>query len=99
MQSKLIRLLLLALLLPLQGAAQTFVNLTPRPKTMTVASGSVTLPTDFKISSVGLNDEMKAEINRFAADFNAATRYTVSAVEDDAEALMKVTIATRDDLR
>ena len=73
MQSKLIRLLLLALLLPLQGAAQTFVNLTPRPKTMTVASGSVALPTDFKISSVGLDDEMKAEINRFAADFIAAT--------------------------
>ena len=99
MQSKLIRLLLLALLLPLQGAAQTFVNLTPRPKTMTVASGSVALPTDFKISSVRLDDEMKAEINRFAADFNAATGYTVSAVENDAEALMKVTLATRNDLR
>lgn len=77
------RLLLSALLLVLCASisvAQTFVNLTPKPKQMTVGTGELVLPRAFAVSHADLPDEMAAEAKRFVADFNAATGYEATAV-------------------
>ncbi len=92
MKNRLLSLLLLALaLLPLAASADSFVNLTPRPKSMTVQDGTLTLPQTFVINCAGLSDVMTAETTRFAAAFNAATGYTATVAESgDASALFQV---------
>ncbi len=67
--------------------ADTFVNLTPTPKTMTVGNGTLTLPAAFKIATTGnFSDEMTAEVTKFVTSLNAVTGLgaTVSDVADDA---------------
>ena len=56
----------LALLFPSRAVADNFVNLTPRPKQMTVGTGTYGLPTNFRISVAGLPDSVKAEAEKFA---------------------------------
>lgn len=85
-----LRILLLACLMPLTAMAQSFVNLTPKPKQMTTVTGTITLPTDFKVSYSDIDEEMQAEVARFVADFNAATGYAVTMTEGDTEALVQV---------
>lgn len=58
---------------PAIAADETFVNLTPRPKSMTLGQGSYTLPQGFKVSTAGLDSEMAAEASRFVEAVNAAT--------------------------
>lgn len=86
--------LLLAALMTLGAAAAfaadaTYVNLTPKPKSMTVGEGSLALPTQFSIQATALSPEMNAEITRFAADLKAATG--IDAAAADAPALITVT--------
>ncbi len=91
MKNRLLALLLSALaLLPLAAAADSFVNLTPRPKSMTVQDGTLTLPQTFAINCTGLTDAMADEAARFAADFNAATGYAASVSAGEASALFQV---------
>ncbi len=70
--------------------ADNFVNLTPLPKQMTVSSGECVLPSSFKIATANLSDEMKAEVDKFVADFNAATGYTASTDDAASDALVRV---------
>lgn len=76
------RLLLWAVLLLLPAGlatAQTFVNLTPKPKQMTTGTGELVLPQDFTVGYGDLPDDLAAEARRFVADFNAATGYAATA--------------------
>ena len=91
MQRKLFTLLtLVALLLPLGAWADDFVNLTPRPKTMTVTGGSITMPTSFTISCSSLPDSCVLEVQRFATAYSAVTGANVTVVADDADAFVQV---------
>ena len=71
---------LLSVLCLSTAVAQTFVNLTPKPKQMTVGTGELVLPRAFAVSYAGLPDSLAAEAERFVADFNAATGYEATVV-------------------
>ena len=49
MRSKLLRMILLLMSLPLTIAAQDFINLTPMPSTLVKGTGSLTLTPDYKV--------------------------------------------------
>lgn len=87
-------LLLLLALLPGLAQAQDFVNLTPKPKKMTVGKGELVLPESFGISAEGLTTEMKAEVQKFAEAFNAASGYHATVSDNAADALLTVSAAT-----
>ncbi len=63
-----------------QETTAPFVNLTPKPKTMTVGAGSYVIPADLKVSATGLPDDMAQEVGRFVADLNGATGFNAAAV-------------------
>ena len=93
MKHKLLLSLLLCLLAwPWVASAQTqFVNLTPKPKTMTVGEGKLTLPIDFVVSyPAGLDANMVEEVNKFITVYNHATGSRVKAVAENASALFHV---------
>ena len=92
MKHKLLLSLLLCLLAwPWAASAQTFVNLTPKPKTMTVGEGTLTLPADFFVGyPADLDTEMVEEVNKFITVYNHATGSRVKAVADNASALFQV---------
>ena len=91
MRHKLFGLLLALLLLPWTAAvAQTFVNLTPRPKTMNVYSGTLDLPNAFTISYGDVDEESVTEINRFATLYGDVTGATVTVASGDDTALFRV---------
>lgn len=77
---KKILLLLAVLTMGFNNAiADRFVNLTPAPANMTVGNGDFKIPHGMKISTKGLNAEMKAEVTRFINEFNVATGLDVKA--------------------
>lgn len=92
MKHRLLCFLMLLSLLPCATWAQSFVNLTPRPKTMTVKTGSLTLPSNFTISYSALDESSVSEINQFAADYQYATGGNVIVAADDATALIQVAL-------
>lgn len=60
----------LMLLCPFGAGAENFVNLTPKPKQMTVGTGTLSLPTDFRVCVAGLPDSIKAEATNFVEFLN-----------------------------
>ena len=92
----LLSLLLCLLAWPWAASAQTqFVNLTPKPKTMTVGEGTLTLPADFVVGySADLDAEMVEEVNKFITVYNHATGSRVKAVAENASALFQVNKTT-----
>lgn len=92
MKHRLLCLLMLLSLLPCATWAQTFVNLTPRPKTMTVKTGSLALPSQVSISYSALDESSISEVNQFAADYQNATGANVTVAADDASALIQVVL-------
>ncbi len=91
MRHKLFGLLLALALLPWTAAvAQTFINLTPRPKTMNVYTGTLDLPNAFTISYGDVDEESVNEINRFATSYSDVTGATVTVASGDNTALFKV---------
>ena len=93
----LLSLLLCLLAWPWAASAQTFVNLTPKPKTMTVVEGTLTLPADFVVGySADLDAAMVEEVNKFITVYNHATGSRVKAVADNASALFQVEKTTAD---
>lgn len=91
MKIKLIGLLVSLFLLAGTAVAQTFINLTPRPKSISVKAGQqLTLPSKFSISHSGLAEEEVNEVKRFADLYAAVTGAEVSVVADDADALFQV---------
>ena len=65
--------LLLCLALSLTALAQPKVNLTPRPKSMTVNQGELVLKHGFRVSYGNLPDSLAHEAARFVSDINAST--------------------------
>ena len=86
MKNKILWILMSLILSTGIASADNFVNLTPRPRAMTVLPGEVVLPQDFVVGyNSALSAEMVAEVQRFVLDFNAATGYNAVA-QADAEA-------------
>ena len=92
MKHRLLCFLMLLSLLPFTTWAQSFVNLTPRPKTMTVKSGVLPLPSQFTISYTSLDELSINEVNKFANDYQYATGNSVIVAADDANALVQVSL-------
>ncbi len=91
MKHRLLSLLLCLLALPLTLPAQTsFVNLTPKPKQMTVNAGTLALPADFVVSYTEADEAMVDEMNRFVAVYNAASGAQATVAQNQAGALMNV---------
>ncbi|MBP3512838.1 MAG: beta-N-acetylhexosaminidase [Prevotella sp.] len=82
-------LLWLSLCLPLGLFADSRVNLTPVPKSMTLGEGTLVLPDAFGISAAGLPDSLVREAVRFADHINKVTGKQVT-VADDAKALVQM---------
>ncbi|MBQ8969642.1 MAG: beta-N-acetylhexosaminidase [Bacteroidaceae bacterium] len=55
------------------ASAQSFVNLTPRPKSAVVNDGQLTLPPRLTVAYGSLPDSISREAARFVSDLNAAT--------------------------
>lgn len=91
MKHKILFLLALLLWLPTTTWADEFVNLTPRPKSITMGSGVLTLPDHFTLSHTGLTADMVTEVQRFAQALHQATGYTVEVRENDPSALFQFT--------
>lgn len=53
--------------------AQQFVNLTPKPKSMTVGKGLLQLKKNFKIYCEGIDQPMTEEVAKFVTSVNSAT--------------------------
>ena len=92
MKHRFLCFLMLLSLLPMATWAQTFVNLTPRPKTMTVKTGTLALPSQFTISYNGLDADGIHEVNAFANEYASVTGAQVSVAENDANALFQVSL-------
>ena len=66
-------LLLCSVAFCLTGMAQTEVNITPRPLSLTPGQGQLTLTHGFKVSFGTLPDSISLEAARFVSDINAST--------------------------
>lgn len=90
MKHRVLCFLMLLSLLPCATWAQTFVNLTPRPKTMTVGTGSLNMPTKFTVNYTDLDEDGVNEVKQFAAAYSAATGAEVNITTGDENALFQV---------
>ena len=96
MKIKCLFVVLLALLGFNNASAQDFVNLTPKPKTMTTSQGCLTLPKQFGVSQTDLTDAMKAEVEKFLASYNEVTDSKAEVVSNPDKALIRVEKASTD---
>ena len=96
MKFKCLFVALLALLSFNSASAQDFINLTPKPKTMTTSQGSLTLPKDFGVSQTNLTDAMKAEVEKFLTSYNEVTDSEAKVVSSADNALIRVEKASTD---
>ena len=85
-------LLAVLLCLPTATRADSEINLTPVPMKMTKGSGRLVLPQSFTIATGELPDSLKAEAVKFAELFSAVSGYSVEVKENDAEALIKMSM-------
>lgn len=92
MKNRLLGLLMMIALLPLGAWAQTFVNLTPRPKTMITGTGYLNLPNKFSINCNGADADCMLEAQQFANAYAAVTGAQVSVSTDDADALIQLSM-------
>ena len=91
MRSKLFRMILLLMALPLTLAAQDFINLTPMPSTLVKGTGSLTLTADYKVGyAADLSADMQQEVAKFVAAVNHATGYSGTAAAGATDALITV---------
>ena len=90
MKHRILCFLMLLSLLPCATWAQTFVNLTPRPKTMTVGTGSLNMPTQFTVNYTDLDEDGVNEVKQFVAAYTAVTGAEVNITTGDENALFQV---------
>lgn len=89
MKHKIFCLLFLLAGLPLMMAAQTTDHLIPKPKSMTVADGTLALPASFNVSCEGLDSAMLSEVNVFVEKLNYATGLN-AAVTTGTDGLIRI---------
>ena len=89
-----ITLLLIAIIigLPFMATADSRVNLTPVPKSMTVGNGTLVLPQSFTIATGELADSLVAEATKFANHFAGVTGYAVDVKAEAADALITMSL-------
>lgn len=75
------------------SAQSDFINLTPAPKSMSVAEGSYSLPVGLTVGGANLSEEFNAEITKFINALNVATELNASA-SAQAGANVAVTVNT-----
>lgn len=76
------------------AVADDFVNLTPRPKSMTTQGGTLTLPQSFTITYSGIDTPMAAEVSRFADQLRTVTGCDITLTEGAADgALITISAA------
>ena len=91
MKCRLLIVLLCLMAWATEGMAQTpFVNLTPKPKQMTVSEGQLTLPSDFVVSYTDADAAMVDEMNRFVQVYNVAAGAQASVAQSQQGALLQV---------
>lgn len=93
MKLKLLGLSLLLSLSSIVVQAQSFVNLTPRPKTMVVGSGTLVLPSSFSINCNGLDEAITGEVEQFAQAISNTTGSNVSVTDNDDTALFQISLS------
>ena len=71
--------------------ADSSINITPLPKSMTVGNGRLVLPTSFGINTGDLPDDVVAEAAKFATVINKVTGYSVST-NAGSDALIKLSL-------
>ena len=74
--------------------ADSRVNLTPAPKTMTVGNGTLVLPQRFTISTGALPDSLSNEATKFANHFADVTGYIVDVKSEATDALITMSLYT-----
>ena len=90
---KILLLSIIALLsMPMAMRADSSVNLTPLPKSMVKGTGTMVLPESFSISAGNLADSLKTEAVKFATLFTEVTGYDVKVNNDDAAALIRMSL-------
>ena len=90
---KILLLSIIALLsMPMAMKADSSVNLTPLPKSMVKGTGTMVLPESFSISAGNLADSLKTEAVKFATLFTEVTGYDVKVNNDDAAALIRMSL-------
>ena len=90
MKNRILFLLFWMLVLPALSFADNFVNLTPRPRTMSTETGELVLPRQFVVSTAGLSPELAAEAEKFVIGFNHATGYSATVSSEATEALFQI---------
>lgn len=90
MKNRFILLLCLcALLLPISAQTNDFINLTPKPRSLTVGEGELVLPQSFVVSTADVPDDFATEAQKFVDAFNYATGYNAVAATDG-DALIRI---------
>lgn len=74
---------------PLAAQTNSFINLTPKPRSMSVAEGELVLPQNFVVSAADVPEEFVAEAQKFVKAFNAATGYQAT-VSTEGNALFRL---------
>lgn len=92
MKHRLLGLLMMLVMLPMGALAQTFVNLTPRPKTMIVGSGYLNLPSQFTINCNSVDQDCESEAQQFANAYAAVTGAQVNVTTNAADALIQLSM-------
>lgn len=96
MKKRIFGLFLLAITVSGIARAQDFINLTPKPKQMTVKSGELVLPDRFTVGTGDLPEEAVAEAHKFADAYAAATGASVTVQEATDDALVTLGNGTAD---
>lgn len=81
---------LLLALLPAATFAVNFVNLTPKPLSMTVGEGRLVLPQGLTVSTQGMPDTLAVEAQAFVEALNQATGLNAQCAQRSGKALVKM---------
>ena len=93
MKNTLYMMLLAFMMIPWVSQADNFINLTPKPQTMSVSEGELLLPKTFSINVQNLSEDMVVEVEKFIIDFNKASDYSAT-ITNESKALFQVSVST-----
>ena len=92
MRKSTLLLVLLLICLPMAMIADSRINLTPLPKSITTGTGTLTLPQSFTIVTGELPDSLSNEAVKFATLFEKVTGYTVDVKKSADDALITMSL-------
>ena len=92
MRKSTLLLVLLLICLPMAMVADSRINLTPLPKSITTGTGTLTLPQSFTIVTGELPDSLSNEAVKFATLFEKVTGYTIDVKKSADDALITMSL-------